>query len=125
MDDGVVAVEGIAAAAFAQAAALRIIGSRDMYDPNGRKDASVNFITCHDGFTLWDLYAVKADVRQAPAAVADVGPENAMLPAEADHMPEKCKHVPVLLQQRPVQPGGKPSPLPGPSPAGLPSGREA
>ena len=42
---------------FAQAAALRIIGSRDMYDPNGRKDASVNFITCHDGFTLWDLFS--------------------------------------------------------------------
>ena len=42
---------------FAQAAALRIIGSRDMYDPNVRKDASVNFITCHDGFTLWDLFS--------------------------------------------------------------------
>ena len=42
---------------FAQAAALRLIGSRDMYDANGRKDASVNFITCHDGFTLWDLYS--------------------------------------------------------------------
>ena len=42
---------------FAQAAALRLVGSRDMYDVNGRKDASVNFITCHDGFTLWDLYS--------------------------------------------------------------------
>ena len=42
---------------FAQAAALRLIGSRDMYDVHGRKDASVNFITCHDGFTLWDLFS--------------------------------------------------------------------
>ena len=42
---------------FAYAAALRMIGSRDMYAEPGRKDASVNFITCHDGFTLWDLYS--------------------------------------------------------------------
>ena len=42
---------------FAQAAALRLVGSQDMYDAKGRKDASVNFITCHDGFTLWDLYS--------------------------------------------------------------------
>lgn len=39
-------------------AALRIAGSPDIYDVNVRgKSASVNFITCHDGFTLYDLYA--------------------------------------------------------------------
>ena len=43
---------------FARAAALRITGSEDIYDPRVRGDsASVNFIACHDGFTLWDLYA--------------------------------------------------------------------
>ena len=41
----------------AKAAALRIAGSVDMYHPNERKNASVNFITCHDGFTLYDLYS--------------------------------------------------------------------
>ena len=41
----------------AQAAALRIAGSRDIYGRSGRKDASINFLTCHDGFTLYDLYA--------------------------------------------------------------------
>lgn len=36
----------------------RIAGSRDLYGASGRGyDASVNFITCHDGFTLWDLYS--------------------------------------------------------------------
>lgn len=36
----------------------RITGSRDMYPPDGRgHGASVNFLTCHDGFTLYDLYA--------------------------------------------------------------------
>lgn len=42
---------------MAQAAALRISGSHDIYDPVERKNASVNFITCHDGFTLHDLYS--------------------------------------------------------------------
>jgi isoamylase len=36
----------------------RIMGSPDLYAAAGRKPtASVNFITCHDGFTLHDLFA--------------------------------------------------------------------
>ena len=42
---------------FAQGAALRLAGSLDMYGSRGGTNASVNFITCHDGFTLWDLYS--------------------------------------------------------------------
>ena len=42
---------------MAQAAALRIAGSRDIYADHDRKNASVNFITCHDGFTLYDLFS--------------------------------------------------------------------
>ena len=39
-------------------AAQRITGSRDIYNPEWRgNNASVNFLTCHDGFTLWDLYS--------------------------------------------------------------------
>ncbi|UWP59089.1 glycogen debranching protein GlgX [Ruminococcus gauvreauii] len=39
-------------------AAQRMIGSPDLYRSLEREDqASVNFITCHDGFTLYDLYA--------------------------------------------------------------------
>ncbi len=39
-------------------AAYRLTGSKDLYDPNFRgHNASVNFLTCHDGFTLYDLYA--------------------------------------------------------------------
>lgn len=41
-----------------ETAANRITGSKDIYNPEYRgNDASVNFITCHDGFTLWDLYS--------------------------------------------------------------------
>ena len=36
----------------------RIMGSPDLYQESGRQPAaSVNFITCHDGFTLADLFA--------------------------------------------------------------------
>ncbi len=36
----------------------RIMGSPDLYRPSGRRPAaSVNFITCHDGFTLADLFS--------------------------------------------------------------------
>ncbi|MCG3205522.1 MAG: Glycogen operon protein GlgX [Elusimicrobia bacterium] len=36
--------------------ATRLCGSNDLYDWNGRQPhASINFITCHDGFTLQDL----------------------------------------------------------------------
>lgn len=39
-------------------AAKRIIGSPDLYNMQERgHNASVNFLTCHDGFTLYDLYA--------------------------------------------------------------------
>ena len=38
-------------------AADRITGSMDIYDPASRgHKASVNFLNCHDGFTLWDMY---------------------------------------------------------------------
>ena len=43
---------------MAPAAVARMTGSRDIYDPLVRgQSASVNFLTCHDGFTLYDLYA--------------------------------------------------------------------
>lgn len=39
-------------------AITRITGSRDLYSPESRgHKASVNFLTCHDGFTLYDIYS--------------------------------------------------------------------
>ena len=39
-------------------AAIRMTGSKDLYpDDIGSRNASVNFLSCHDGFTLHDLYA--------------------------------------------------------------------
>ncbi|MCI8785485.1 MAG: glycogen debranching protein GlgX [Eubacterium sp.] len=41
----------------AHTAVTRIFGSEDLYEERLGCNASVNFITCHDGFTLYDLYA--------------------------------------------------------------------
>lgn len=38
--------------------ATRICGSSDLYEAQGRLPiSSINFITCHDGFTLYDLFS--------------------------------------------------------------------
>jgi isoamylase len=47
-------------------AATRIAGSADLYDHSGRKpDASINFITAHDGFTLNDLVSYEEKHNEA------------------------------------------------------------
>jgi glycogen operon protein len=41
---------------FASALATRLCGSADLYESSGRRPRhSINFVTCHDGFTLADL----------------------------------------------------------------------
>lgn len=49
-----------------QVALNRITGSEDIYGHSNRgHNASVNFITCHDGFTLWDLYSYSTKHNEA------------------------------------------------------------
>ncbi|MBI5623518.1 MAG: glycogen debranching protein GlgX [Elusimicrobia bacterium] len=44
----------------------RITGSADLYSEDGRSaHNSINFLTCHDGFTLHDLYAYDAKHNEA------------------------------------------------------------
>jgi isoamylase len=46
--------------------ASRLTGSSDIYAPSGRRTyASVNFVTCHDGFTLTDLVTYEHKRNQA------------------------------------------------------------
>lgn len=46
--------------------AYRITGSSDLYQSNGKRPhASINFITCHDGFTLRDLVSYNDKYNQA------------------------------------------------------------
>jgi glycogen operon protein len=46
--------------------ATRIAGSSDLYAPSGRLPInSINFVTAHDGFTLWDLVSYDAKHNEA------------------------------------------------------------
>jgi isoamylase len=46
--------------------ASRLTGSSDIYAPSGRRTyASINFVTCHDGFTLSDLVTYEHKRNQA------------------------------------------------------------
>jgi glycogen operon protein len=46
--------------------ATRLSGSSDLYQSDGRKPyASINFVTCHDGFTLEDLVSYNAKHNEA------------------------------------------------------------
>ena len=46
--------------------ATRLAGSSDLYERSGRKPrASVNFITCHDGFTMQDLVSYNGKHNEA------------------------------------------------------------
>src|SRR5712691_4496809 len=46
--------------------ASRLTGSSDLYETSGRRPvASVNFVTCHDGFTLRDLVSYNAKHNEA------------------------------------------------------------
>jgi isoamylase len=46
--------------------ASRLTGSSDIYAPSGRRTyASVNFVTCHDGFTLTDLVSYETKHNEA------------------------------------------------------------
>jgi len=51
---------------MAHTAGRRITGSLDIYDPAYRGyNASVNFLNCHDGFTLWDMYSYNTKHNEA------------------------------------------------------------
>ncbi len=46
--------------------ASRLSGSSDLFDQNGRNaEASINFVTCHDGFTLRDLVSYESKHNEA------------------------------------------------------------
>ena len=46
--------------------AYRLTGSSDLYDHSGRRpQASINFVTAHDGFTLRDLVSYDAKHNEA------------------------------------------------------------
>ncbi len=54
--------------------ASRLTGSSDIYAPSGRRTyASVNFVTCHDGFTLTDLVSYEHSTTRPTARTTTTG----------------------------------------------------
>ena len=50
---------------LAGALATRLCGSADLYEASGRQPRhSINFVTCHDGFTLWDLVSLQPQAQR-------------------------------------------------------------
>ena len=59
------------------ALATRLAGSSDLYQPSGRKPYhSINFITCHDGFTLNDMVSYNQKHNEANGEVNRDGENN-------------------------------------------------
>ncbi|HYE20574.1 MAG TPA: glycogen debranching protein GlgX, partial [Tepidisphaeraceae bacterium] len=57
--------------------ATRLAGSSDLYQDDGRKPyASINYVTCHDGFTLQDLVSYNAKHNQANREDNRDGPDD-------------------------------------------------
>ncbi len=57
--------------------ATRLCGSSDLYEHSGRRPyASINFITCHDGFTLQDLVSYNEKHNQANGEENRDGPND-------------------------------------------------
>lgn len=57
--------------------ATRVSGSSDLYEVSGRRPyASINFITCHDGFTLEDLVSYNQKHNEANAEENRDGSDN-------------------------------------------------
>ena len=57
--------------------ATRITGSADLYGPSRRRpNASINFVTCHDGFTLRDLVSYEHKRNEANGESNDDGTDD-------------------------------------------------
>ena len=48
---------------------------------------------------------MKADIWKPTGSVASVGPQNPIVFAKPYHISEKLKHIPILFQKTPIQPG--------------------
>lgn len=79
--------------------ATRLAGSSDLYQSNGRGPLnSINFITCHDGFTLYDLVSYNEKVNRANGEENRDG-ENHNLSWNSGHEGDPCPDDVALLRQ--------------------------
>jgi glycogen operon protein len=80
------------------ALATSLAGSSDLYEPDGRQPANgINFVTCHDGFTLADLVS---HARKHNGANGEANRDGSDDNASANHGTEGATADPVILALR-------------------------
>ncbi|MBA2457761.1 MAG: glycogen debranching protein GlgX, partial [Gemmatimonadales bacterium] len=80
--------------------ASRLAGSSDLYEPGQRSPlASVNFVTCHDGYTLHDLVSYEQKYNEANGEGNRDGSDNNMSRNWGVEGPTEAVHV-VRMRER-------------------------
>ncbi|HYC32280.1 MAG TPA: glycogen debranching protein GlgX, partial [Gemmatimonadales bacterium] len=80
--------------------ASRLAGSSDLYEAGGRSPlASVNFVTCHDGFTLHDLVSYEQKHNEANGEENRDGSDNNLSRNWGAEGPTEAVHV-VRMRER-------------------------
>jgi isoamylase len=80
--------------------ASRLTGSSDLYEKSGRSPlASVNFVTCHDGFTLQDLVSYETKHNQANKEDNRDGSDNNLSRNWGHEGPTEAVHI-VRMRER-------------------------
>ncbi len=80
--------------------ASRLAGSSDLYQPSGRSPlASINFVTCHDGFTLHDLVSYESKHNEANGEVNRDGSDHNLSRNWGAEGPTEAVHV-IRMRER-------------------------
>jgi len=80
--------------------ASRLTGSSDLYEPSGRTPlASVNFVTCHDGFTLQDLVSYETKHNEANGEQNRDGTDHNLSRNWGEEGPTETAHI-VRMRER-------------------------
>ena len=94
-------------------AITRITGSRDLYSPESRgHKASVNFMTCHDGFTLYDLYSYNEKHNEKNGWNNTDGDNNGHPSSKAEWASASASHPSPVPLPKPAESASSPLPSP-------------
>jgi isoamylase len=86
--------------------ASRLTGSSDLYETSGRRPvASINFVTCHDGFTLADLVSYNGKHNEATARTTGTAPTTTAPGTAASRARRRTPRSPSCAPGRAELPG--------------------
>lgn len=81
--------------------AYRLTGSSDLYEASGRRPyASINFVTCHDGFTLHDLVSYNHKHNEANGEGNRDGENHNLSWNSGEEGPTRNRHIQELRERQ-------------------------